>query len=77
MTRQEKIKNRSKFMKPKGLLLNDTEYRKMSVLTIQMFRDADQLAHEKKYSKLEKLERKILLNTIELLDYEQFRMKHK
>lgn len=77
MTRQEKIKNRSKFMKAKGLILNDTEYRNLSKLTIQMFKDADALAYEKKFSKLKKLERKILLNTIELLDYEKFRMNNK
>lgn len=77
MTRQEKIKLRSTFMKPKGLLLNDSQYRKMGYDTMQMFKDADQLAHENKTKKLEKLERKILLNTIELLDYEKFRMKHK
>lgn len=64
-------------IKAKGTITNDTVYRFKYANILKLFAKADKLAAQRKTDKLKKLEKEITQLTVELLDYERFRMKNK
>lgn len=67
--------NKSK-SKPKGLISNDTQYRFVYAKVLSLFEKADKLAIQKKTNKLKKVEKEIIELSLEVLDYERFRMNN-
>lgn len=63
--------------KPKGLISNDTQFRFQYAHMLKLLEKADKLAVQRKTDKLKKVEKEIISLSVELLDYEKFRMKHK
>lgn len=64
-------------VKAKGNITNDTVYRFQYANILKLFAKADKLAAQRKADKLKKLEKEIIQLSVELLDYERFRMNHK
>lgn len=69
-------KAQSTKLKAKGLITNDGQYDYYYSEILKMFELADKLAIQKKMNKLKKLEKQIISLTVEILDYERFRMKN-
>ena len=61
-------------VKSKGLVSNDTQYRIAVAQAHKLFEKADKLAIQKKNDKLKKVEKEIISLSLEILDYERFRM---
>ena len=62
--------------KSKGLISNDTEYRFAYAKVLSLFEKADKLAAQRKADKLKKIEKEIITLSLEVLDYERFRMNN-
>lgn len=62
--------------KSKGLISNDTEYRLAYAKVLFLFEKADKLAAQRKADKLKKIEKEIITLSLEVLDYERFRMNN-
>lgn len=62
--------------KSKGLISNDTEYRLAYAKVLSLFEKADKLAVQRKADKLKKIEKEIITLSLEVLDYERFRMNN-
>lgn len=67
--------NKSK-TKSKGLISNDTQYRLVYAKVLSLFEKADKLAAQRKTDKLKKVEKEIITLSLEVLDYERFRMNN-
>lgn len=63
-------------MKAKGRITNDTQYRVAYATVLKLFEKADKLAAQRKADKLKKIEKEIMALSVELLDYERFRMSN-
>ncbi len=62
--------------KSKGLISNDTQYRLAYAKVLSLFEKADKLAVQRKTDKLKKVEKEIITLSLEVLDYERFRMNN-
>lgn len=62
--------------KSKGLISNDTQYRLAYAKVLSLFEKADKLAAQRKTDKLKKVEKEIITLSLEVLDYERFRMNN-
>lgn len=62
--------------KSKGLISNDTQYRLAYAKVLSLFEKADKLATQRKTDKLKKVEKEIITLSLEVLDYERFRMNN-
>lgn len=62
--------------KSKGLISNDTQYRLAYAKVLSLFEKADKLTVERKTDKLKKVEKEIISLSLEVLDYERFRMNN-
>ena len=69
------IENSNK-AKSKGLISNDTQYRLAYAKVLSLFEKADKLAAQRKTDKLKKVEKEIITLSLEVLDYERFRMNN-
>lgn len=62
--------------KSKGSITNDTQYRLSYAKVLSLFEKADKLTVECKTDKLKKVEKEIISLSLEVLDYERFRMNN-
>ena len=62
--------------KSKGLISNDIQYRLSYAKVLSLFEKADKLAAQRKTDKLKKVEKEIITLSLEVLDYERFRMNN-
>lgn len=62
--------------KSKGSITNDTQYRLSYAKVLSLFEKADKLTVERKTDKLKKVEKEIISLSLEVLDYERFRMNN-
>lgn len=60
----------------KGIIANDTQYRLLKIETVKLLEKADMLAIKGKHDKVKKLQKTIIANSAELLEYERFRMEY-
>ena len=67
---------KSSGVKAKRIITNDTHYRTLFNETLKMMEKADKLALKKSNSKLDALQKKIIQNSAELIDYEKFRKEY-
>lgn len=64
-------------LKAKGLIRNDTQFRSTYALVLEKMAKSDELLAQNKRDKVKKIEKEIARLSVELLDYERFRMVHK
>lgn len=67
----------SQGIKAKGILTSDTQYRNMFNETLKLMEKADKYALKKMSKKVDNIQKKIIANSAELLEYEKFRRVYK
>ncbi len=67
----------SQGIKAKGILTNDTQYRALFNETLKLMTKADKYALKKLTHKVDTIQKKIIANSAELLEYEKFRRVYK